>query len=79
MSLENEKETYREKLPELEQYEGKWVVIHGDTVVDVFDTYSDALRQGYRQFGTEDPFMVKRIERPETAQSITRLMDPVSN
>lgn len=78
MSLEKELETYRENLGELEQHEGKFVLIHGDDVVDIFDAYSDALRQGYREFGTDDPFLVKRIQRPETAQSITRMFDPTT-
>lgn len=79
MSLEQEKQTYKERLGELEQYEGKFVLIHGEDVVDVFDSYSDALRQGYRDFGADEPFLVKRIQRPEAAQSITRLFDPVTS
>ncbi|MGH7559109.1 MAG: hypothetical protein ACREMD_15280 [Gemmatimonadota bacterium] len=76
MALEREKETYRAKRAELEPHQGKFVLIHGDTVVDVFDTYADAIRHGYRQFGAKDPFLVKRIEIPETVQTITRLLNP---
>lgn len=79
MSLEQEKATYQDKLQELEQHEGKFVLIHGEEVVDIFDSYSDALRQGYRNFGTDDPFLVKQIRRPETAQSVTRLFDPLAS
>ena len=76
MALERELRTYEAKKAELEQHQGKYVLIHGDTVVDVIDTYPDAIRQGYRQFGVSDPFLVKRIEIPETAQTITRLLSP---
>lgn len=77
MPLDTELRTYKEKLAELEQHQGKFVLIHGEQVVDIFDTYADALRQGYREFGVDDPFLVKRIEGVETAQCITRLLDPM--
>lgn len=40
---------------------GKFALVHGDRVVDVFDTEADAIRDGYRQFGNV-PFLVKKIE-----------------
>jgi hypothetical protein len=76
VALERELRTYEAKKAELEQHQGKYVLIHGDMIVDVIDTYPDAIRQGYRQFGVNDPFLVKRIEIPETAQTITRLLSP---
>jgi len=36
MALEKELETYRNKLAELAQHEGKYVLIHGDKVEDFF-------------------------------------------
>jgi hypothetical protein len=71
MQLERELETYRKHLPDLMRDEGKFVLIHGDSVVDTFFSYQDALRQGYRQFGLE-PFMVKQIMSPEPIHFITR-------
>ena len=72
MQLERELATYRDNLPDLPQHEGKYVLIHRDSVADVFATYQDALRQGYRQFGLE-PFMVKRILRMEPIHFIGAL------
>ena len=75
MALEREMETYRRKLPELADHQGKYVLIHGETVVDTFGSYEDALRHGYRTFGLE-PFLVKQILTSEQVQYITRLVAP---
>jgi hypothetical protein len=77
MALERELETYREKLPELKAHEGKFVLIHGEDVVEVFTSYEDALKQGYSLFKLE-PFLVKRISSIEQAQFISRFVDPCS-
>jgi len=76
MALEKELELYKAKLPELKEHEGKFVLIHGDTVVDVYGTYEDAIKQGYAQFGL-DPFLVKQIHSIEQVQFVTRFVDPV--
>ena len=47
MPLEKELETYRKKLPELKAQEGKFVLIHGEEIVDFFSTYEDAIKSGY--------------------------------
>jgi len=39
---------------------GKFVLIHGDDIVGVFDTKRDAIDDGYRQFGNV-AFLVKEI------------------
>ena len=39
MALELELETYKRKLPELLDAEGKFVLIRGDEVAGVLDTY----------------------------------------
>lgn len=76
MALEKELQTYRAKLPELRAKEqGKFVLIHGDEVVDLFATYDDAIKEGYQKFGLE-PFLVKRIEAVESVQFISRLVEP---
>lgn len=77
MQLERELATYREKLPELVQHEGQYVLIHGDSVADVFATYQDALRQGYRRFGLE-PFLVKQILSTERIHYVARAIAPVA-
>jgi hypothetical protein len=71
MALEKELATYQAKLPELKQHEGKFVLIHGDQVVDTFTSYDDALKEGYKQFGLK-PFLVKQILTIEPVFSFTR-------
>ncbi len=71
MALEKELATYRAKLEELLSDEGKFVLIHGDVVAGVWDTYEDALQTGYQKFGLT-PFFVKRIQWAETVQNFTR-------
>jgi len=71
MALEQELATYREKLPELLEHRGKYVVICGKEVIGTFNDYEDALQAGYRQCGL-DPFLVKKIEEVESVQNFTR-------
>jgi hypothetical protein len=75
MALEKELETYKAKLPELKANEGKFVLIKGDSIVNVFSTYEDAIKEGYSKFGLE-PFLVKQIHALEQVQFISRLLDP---
>lgn len=75
MALETELETYKQKLPELKENEGKFVLIHGDEVVDIFSTYDDAIKAGYQQFALQ-PFLVKQIHAIEQVQFISRFIDP---
>ncbi|HSS77922.1 MAG TPA: hypothetical protein VLV54_14420 [Thermoanaerobaculia bacterium] len=78
MALERELETYRTKLPELKgENEGRFVLIKGDQVIDVFSSYDDALKAGYTAFGLK-PFLVKRIDAIEQAQFISRFTDPLA-
>lgn len=78
MALERELATYKARLSELKAHEGKFVLIHGDTVVDLFTSYDDAIKQGYATYKLE-PFLVKRISSMEQAQFISRLVDPNSS
>jgi len=75
MPLEKELELYNAKLPELKDHEGKYVLIHGNEIVDVFTSYEDAVKRGYEKFGLE-PFLVKQIQTIEKAQFISRFVDP---
>ena len=75
MALEKELATYRRKLPELAADEGKYVLIHGETVVDVFGSYEDALKEGYAKFKLR-PFFVKQIQLIEHSQFISRILPP---
>lgn len=71
MALEKELETYRDRLPSLLAEEGKFALIRGGEVVGTFDTYADALTEGYKLFKL-DPFLVKQIQAVEQAHFIAR-------
>ena len=75
MALEKELKTYENKLPELKKDEGKFVLIHGDQVIDIFTSYEDAIKDGYNRFKLE-PFMVKQIQSIEQVQFISRPLRP---
>ena len=75
MALEKELATYQSKLSELKENEGKFVLIHGSDVIDVFGTYEDAVKEGYARFKLE-PFLVKQIQSVEQVHFISRLLDP---
>lgn len=75
MALEKELETYRQKLTEMLDQEGKYALIHGCELADVYTSYEDALKEGYRRYGLE-PFLVKKIEAIEKVQFISRFVDP---
>lgn len=78
MALEREMETYRRRLPELKgENEGRFVLIQGEQVVDIFASYEDALKVGYEKFGL-NPFLVKKIQAVEQAQLISRFVDPLA-
>jgi hypothetical protein len=60
--LQQELETFDVHRAELlGRVAGKYALVHQDDVVGIFDTDTDAIREGYRQFGNV-PFLVKKIE-----------------
>lgn len=71
MALELELKTYADHLANLLPNEGKFVLIHGDEVIDVYDTYEDALKTGYDKYGLK-PFLVKKIQAVEQVHFSTR-------
>lgn len=71
MTLEREVETYRRKLPELLAHKGKFVVIHGEDVIGIFDGFEDALRAGYERCG-DDAFLVRQIRETERVLFFSR-------
>jgi hypothetical protein len=75
MALETELATYKAKLEELKAQEGKYVLIHGNDVIDTFSSYDDALKAGYAAVGLK-PFLVKQIQGVENAHFIARFADP---
>ena len=75
MVLEKELDTYKRELPNLLDKVGKYILIHDDQL-SVWETYKDALQEGYRVFGLK-PFLVKQIQVTEQVQFITRNIDLV--
>jgi hypothetical protein len=75
MTLEKELETYQKKLPELKDHEGKFILIHGEDVIDFFSTYEDAIKAGYQRFKLE-PFLVKQVRATEPIFYISRSVMP---
>lgn len=67
-TLDREMATYTGRLPELRTHSGKYVLIHGDEVVGLYDTYADALTVGYEKFRLK-PFLVKQIAAVEKANA----------
>ncbi len=76
MALEKELATYQRNLATLLEKAGKYVLIHGDDVASFWETYQDAIQEGYRLFGLE-PFLVKQIQAVEVVHIITRPVQPV--
>jgi len=74
MALERELETYKQKLPELKEHEGKFVLIRGQEVAGVFAAYEDAINEGYRRFGLE-AFLVKQISSIDRPLFIDRIAE----
>ena len=77
MALEKELAVYKNRLREWKEHEGKFVLIHGDGVIDFFSSYEDAIKIGYEKFKLE-PFLVKQIQTVEVVQYITRLITPLA-
>jgi hypothetical protein len=71
MALERELETYGRELPNLLDRQGKYVVIQGEMVIGVYDTFDEALRTGYTLFKLE-PFLVKQIQAQDKPVYFTR-------
>jgi len=69
--LDKELLAYTQKLPTLLAQQGKYVLIRGDDVIGIYDSYEDALKFGYAQFKLE-PFLVKQIAPAERVSFFTR-------
>ena len=70
-ALKAELETYKRELPRLLAQEGMYALVSGDEVLGVYETYADAMAEGYERVGLK-PFLVKRIETVESIQFFTR-------
>ena len=65
----------RQKARLVAESEGKYVLIHGDVIAGVWDTYEDALKAGYGQFGLQQ-FLVKQIQGIDQVHFFSRDLSP---
>jgi hypothetical protein len=69
--LDVELKTYEQNRDQLlGTAEGKFVLIHTNQIVAIYDSKMDAIATGYQQFGNV-PFLVKQIVKVETPQNFT--------
>ena len=71
MALEKELETYEKHRDQLLADEGKFVVIHQDSIFGIYTGYEDALKVGYEKCKLT-PFLVKKIQAVEPINFISR-------
>ena len=70
-SLESELAYFDERREELlGRARGKFALIKGTSLVDLFDSQTDAIRRGYQEFGNS-PFLVKQIVDVEVPFNFT--------
>ncbi|MBI3319406.1 MAG: hypothetical protein HYZ89_02305 [Candidatus Omnitrophica bacterium] len=66
--LEREYKVFKDHHAELlAKGEGKFALVKGDTISDIFTSYEDALKEGLRRFG-DVPFLIHEIQREEDVQ-----------
>ena len=69
--LSEELETYNKHKAELlKESVGKYVLIKGKEIINIFDTQNDAIKVGIDKFGNT-PFLVKKIEEVESKENFT--------
>ena len=67
--LDTELKTYEQNRDHLlGTADGKFVLIHKNQVIGIYDSKMDAIAAGYQQFGNV-PFLVKQILKVETPQN----------
>lgn len=69
--LEAEINTYNSQLSSIMEHAGKFVLIKGDDVIDFYDAYEDALKEGYKAY-EDGVFLVKRVAPAEQVSFFTR-------
>jgi hypothetical protein len=74
--LERELATYEQHKAELLAQEGRFVLIQADDIAGLYDTYNDALEEGYKRFGLDRPFLIKEVREVEEVQFFTRYITP---
>lgn len=70
-TLEQELRTFEDHKAELiSKARGRFVLIKGEDICDIFETREDAIRHGYERFGNT-PFLAKEILEIEIPQNYT--------
>jgi hypothetical protein len=69
--LATEIATFARELPRLlaNDEEGRWVVIHLEELIGIWDTVDDALQSGYERFPLE-PFLVRQLRSEQSAAHV---------
>lgn len=74
MELEKELKYFESIKDELLKYhEGKYALIKDEKLIDTFTKMEEAYEAGVKKFGAE-PFLIKRIVKEESTESIPSLM-----
>ena len=69
--LKEELETYQKHKQELlVSHSGKYVLIKGSKIINIYESQKDAINDGTDKFGNT-PFLVKKIEEIEHTQNFT--------
>ena len=73
--LDSEIQTYQKSREQLmADSQGRFVLIKGDRIVADFESYDDALAEGYKQFGN-DTSLVKEVRDEELVNFFSRDLD----
>jgi hypothetical protein len=75
LTLAVELDTYRKLLPNLLDQQGKFALVSETSLLGTYETYADALQQGYSMKGLE-PFLVRKISGTEAIAYFTRDIQP---
>lgn len=71
MELDQEIQTYEKNLSNLVKSDNnKYVLIKNTSIIDIFESYNDALKFAYNKFGN-DTFLIKQIQEFETPLEFT--------
>jgi hypothetical protein len=76
-AIRTEIATYRRELPRLlaEGHEGRFVLIKGDQVFGVWDTFDDATQAGHDRFGL-GPFLAQPIDSRDLTRPFPEAFAP---
>ena len=77
-TLTKEIASYESMRSELEtDHLGKWVIVHDEELVGIFDTFEDAASRAVEQFG-RGPYLIREIGAPPVTLPASVLYRPVT-